>query len=127
MSSFTHPIWDSAWSEVAARQRLKSKTSAYKDWYDAQWVSPSDAIGGFTEGQQLKSKNPPPPDLPEEPTDLELLKKIEALGFQSSGFHYYLDPSHVKLKKMGEVKFKPISISKIMGEINQPLLLLLED
>ena len=90
---------------------------AYQDWYDAQWVSPYDAIGGFTEGQQLKSKNPPPPDLPEEPTDPELLKKLEALGFQSSGLRYYLDPSHIQFK----------SASEIMGEINQPLLLLLED
>ena len=122
MSSFTHPIWDSAWSEVAARQRLKGKSS---EWYDAQWVSPYDVLGGFTEGQQLKSKNPPPPDLPEEPTDPELLKKLEALGFQSSGLYYYLDPSHIQLKKMDGVNFK--STSEIMGELNQPLLLLLED
>jgi hypothetical protein len=84
-------------------------SSAYKDWYDAQWVSLGDAIGGFTEGQQLKSKNPPPPDLPEEPTDTELLRKLEALGFQRGKSVYFK------------------SISEIMSELNSPLLLLLED
>jgi hypothetical protein len=78
MSSFTHSVWDSAWSEVAARQ-------------------------------QLKSKNPPPPDLPEEPTDTELLRELEALGFQRGKSVYFK------------------SISEIMSELNSPLLLLLED
>jgi hypothetical protein len=76
-------------------------------------------------GNQLKSKNSPPPDLPEEPTDHELLNKLEALGFQSSGLYYHLDPSHVKLKSLDGISFR--SASEIMSELNSPLLLLLED
>lgn len=79
------------------------------EWYDAQWFGGMDVLGGFTEGQQLKSKNPPPPDLPEKPTDTELLRELEALGFQRGKSVYFK------------------SISEIMSELNSPLLLLLED
>ena len=65
--------------------------------FEAQWVGMHDVLGGFTEGLHLKSKNPPPPDLPEEPPDPRLLAQLERLGFLRSQRSWIFDPSPDRL------------------------------